>query len=275
MLKSLLKRFNDHRLIDLGAQCAYFLLLSIFPFLIFIISLLHFLPFTFTDVYQLLEETFVPADVLDVIQNQWNILKENHRTGLLSLGLIFTLWTASLALDSILRALNLSYHISENRGFLLARLVSIFLTVGMFLVIIVALSLQVIGAHIESTFNLNLLILELEILRWAVSSIVIFAVFLLLYLVGPNLRLTLKKVYIGAIFATIGWQLTSYAFHFYLTNFANYSATYGTIGTVIALMVWFHISSLIILIGGEINAILYEEMPSQRGKTKKGVKKGV
>lgn len=258
MLKSLFKRFNDHSLIDLGAQCAYFLLLSLFPFLIFIISLLTFLPFTFADVYRLLQNTYVPSDVLEIIQNQWNVLKENQSTGLLSLGLLFTLWTASLALNSILRSLNLAYHVSESRGLILARLISISLTVGMFIVVIAALILQVIGSQIRDNLPVDLIIFDVDILRWALSSIIIFSVFLILYFVGPNIRLKFKDVYIGALFATIGWQFTSFIFSMYVTNFADYSATYGTIGTVIALMIWFHISSLIILIGGEINAIIKE-----------------
>ncbi|WP_158282306.1 YihY/virulence factor BrkB family protein [Salipaludibacillus keqinensis] len=259
MLKLLVKRFNEHGLIDLGAQCAYFFLLSLFPFLIFVISLLSFSPFTFNDVYRLLQIAYVPPGVLDVIENQWEVLTNNQNTGILSLGLLFTLWTASLALNSILRALNLAYDVTERRGLVLARLISIGLTIGMFAVVIIALSLQVVGSFLKDYIAIDFFIFDADLFRWLLSTAIIFSVLLILYLVGPNTRLGIKEVYLGAIFATMGWQLTSFGFSIYLNRFADYSATYGTIGTVIALMIWFHLSSIIILIGGEINAILKEE----------------
>jgi len=253
-------RFKEHGLIDLAAQCAYFFLLSLFPFLLFIISLLTFLPFSFDDVYHLLQEAYVPEDVLQVIEGQWDLLTNQQSTGVLSFGLLFTLWTASLAMNSILRALNMAYNVTERRGMILARLISIALTIGMFAVIIVALSLQVLGSLMKDYLIVDLVIFDVDLLRWFLSSTIIFTVLLILYLVGPNTRLSFKEVYIGAIFATIGWQLTSYAFSIYLNHFADFSATYGTIGTVIALMIWFHFSSIIILLGGEINALLKEDV---------------
>ncbi|MCR6097922.1 YihY/virulence factor BrkB family protein [Salipaludibacillus agaradhaerens] len=259
MFKLLWTRFNQHNLIDLGAQCAYYFLLSLFPFLIFIISLLTFLPFTFQDVYRLLQEAYIPTGVLEVIENQWQVLERNQQTGALSLGIIFTLWTASLALNAIIRALNTAYHVSAERGMVMARLTSIILTISMFFVIIVALGVQIIGSQLQHYLEFDLGLFEIDVFRWLFTSAVTFLVFLILYLVGPNIRLHFREVYIGAIVATIGWQLTSYGFSIYLNTFANYSATYGTIGTVIALMVWFHLSSLILLLGGEVNAILKED----------------
>ncbi|QKS70092.1 YihY/virulence factor BrkB family protein [Paenalkalicoccus suaedae] len=258
MVKSLSKRFMQHNLIDLGAQCAYFFLLSIFPFLLFSVSLLSFLPFSFVDIYVLLA-TYVPAGVLQVIESQWNVITNNQRTGILSLGAFFTLWTASLALNSILRSLNLAYDVTEDRGFVVDRLIALGLTFGMFFIIIMALLFQVVGSAVRDFFNLNLILFNFDILRWLLSSSIIFIVFLILYYIGPNIRLRFKEIYVGAIFATIGWQAVSWLFSYYLTGFANFSATYGTIGTVIALMVWFHLTSLIILLGGEINAILKDK----------------
>ncbi|WP_100397931.1 YihY/virulence factor BrkB family protein [Bacillus sp. FJAT-44742] len=257
--RSLMKRFADHDLISLGAQCAYFLLLSLFPFLIFIVTLLTYLPFTFQDVYNLLEEDYVPPEVLGIVENQWEVLTAHQNTGLLSFSIIFTIWTASLALNSILRTLNLAYHVTERRGMIKARVVSISLTISMFLVVLTALVVQVIGSNLLEYIEIEPVILDYDVLRWLVSSVILFIVFSILYLVGPNTRLKIKEVYTGAIFATVGWQLTSLGFSYYLNNFANYTATYGSIGAVIALMVWFHLSSVIILFGGEINAARKED----------------
>ncbi|MBU9711700.1 YihY/virulence factor BrkB family protein [Evansella tamaricis] len=257
LLVSLINRFREHRLVELAAQCSYYLLLSIFPFLIFILTLLSFLPYTFDFDLELVQE-IVPGDILSVIENQWAHISARQNTSLLSISIIFTLWTASLALNTILRLLNRAYDVTEDRKMVKGRLLSILLTIGMFAVVLVALVFQVIGAALENLIPMDLNIFEFDLLRWVFSSMLLFLVFSLLYLTGPNLRLKISEIYIGAIFATIGWQLTSYFFSFYLNNFANYTATYGTIGAVIALMVWFHLSSIIILFGGEINAALKE-----------------
>ncbi|ADU28850.1 YihY/virulence factor BrkB family protein [Evansella cellulosilytica] len=255
---SLYLRFKEHRLIELAAQCSYYLLLSIFPFLIFILTLFSFLPLTLEFDINVIQDV-VPAEIFQFIEGQWTRITSQHNTGLLSFSIIFTIWTASLALNTILRLLNRAYHVTEERKMLKGRLISIFLTIGMFAVVLVALGLQVIGATLKDVLPFDFNIFKFNLLRWGISSLVLFIVFMLLYLVGPNIRLKLRDVYIGAIFATLGWLLTTSMFTFYLDNFANYTATYGTIGAVIALMVWFHLSSVIILLGGEINAELKEK----------------
>lgn len=254
---SIWKRFKEHRLIELAAQCAYYLLLSIFPFLIFIITLLAFIPFPIQFNINLLQD-IIPYEIFQFIEGQWTHIASQQNTGLLSISIIFTLWTASLAISTILRLLNRAYHVTESRHFIKGRLISILLTIGMFIVVLIALILQVIGGAIKNIVHFDFIVFDFNILRWSFSTIILFLVFSLLYFIGPNIRLKFREIYIGAIFATIGWQLISTLFSFYLNNFANYSTTYGTIGTVIALMVWFHLSSVIILLGGEINAHIKE-----------------
>lgn len=253
----IIKRFKEHRLIELAAQCAYYLLLSIFPFLIFIITLLAFIPISFEFDIQLLR-SMVPHEIYVFIEEQWVNITTKQNTSLLSISIIVTLWSASLALNTIIRLLNRAYHVTEARHFIKGRLISILLTISMFVVVIVALILQVVGGAIKDIITFDFMIYNFNLLRWIISSIILFIVFSLLYYIGPNIRLKFREIYLGAIFATFGWQLTSYLFSFYLNNFANYTATYGTIGTVIALMVWFHLSSIIILLGGEINAQIKE-----------------
>ncbi|GEL09078.1 YihY/virulence factor BrkB family protein [Salisediminibacterium halotolerans] len=251
-------RFKEHQLIYLGAQCAYFLLLSLFPFMIVMVSLLTFVPFTVEDFKMLLEDIYMPAGVTEVIEGQLESLAQDRNTGALSLGILFTLWTASLAINAILRSLNLSYVVTKRRGLILGRLISMGLTVGMFAVVVAALTLQVIGGLLTEWLDFDMWLMDAGLLRWILITLLTFGVFLALYLIGPETRLSFKNVYVGTIFATLGWQLTTLGFSAYLSNFADYSATYGAIGAAIVLMVWFHISALVILIGGEINAIKKE-----------------
>ena len=257
-LKEMFYRFTEHQLIFLGAQCAYFFLLSLFPFLIVMISLLTFVPFTIEDFRTLLEDLYLPEGVMAVIEDQLNSLVQNRNTGALSLGVIFTIWTASLAMNAILRSLNLSYEVTEERGIILGRIVSIGLTFGMFVVIIAALTVQIIGGYLTELIAFDFWLFDEDLLRWLLITAFTFIVFLILYLVGPGTRVSFREAYPGTLFATLGWQATSFGFSIYLNNIADFSAMYGAIGTAIVLMVWFHLSALIILLGGEINAIKKE-----------------
>ncbi|PRO65984.1 YihY/virulence factor BrkB family protein [Alkalicoccus urumqiensis] len=263
-MKELFRRFIEHDLVNLGAQTAYFLLLSIFPFLLFIVSLLAYLPFTITDVYLLLQNTYVPPGVLMVIEEEWNVVTENTQAGVLSIGAVFTLWTASLAVNSILESLNRAFQVTEARSLLLGRFVALLLTAGLFIIVIGALVLQVAGSHITDLLQMEAFLFDGHFLRWMLSSLMLFTVFLLVYWIGPSLRLRLRDILPGALAATIGWQVVSFLFSSVITRVADFSATYGTISTVIALMIWFHLISLIVLIGGEINAFLLERRVSRR-----------
>ncbi len=93
-------------------------------------------------------------------------------------------------------------------------------------------------------------------LRFLVSPLVLITIFIGVYYLAPNLKIKCTSAFPGAIFATLGWILISLAFSFYVSNFANYSATYGSIGGIIVLMVWFYLTGIILLVGGEINALM-------------------
>ncbi|MBB5173473.1 YihY/virulence factor BrkB family protein [Texcoconibacillus texcoconensis] len=259
-LQFLYRRFRDHRLIDLGAQCAYYLLLSLFPLLIFAVTLLSYLPFTFMELYTFLKTDYIPSEVLQVVEDQWTFITHQERTGALSFGVIFTLWTASLALNAILRSLNLAYHVTEERGVILSRFMSIGLTIVLLLVVLAAFLFQIIGDQWSKYFAVESIFYNSYIFRWLLTSLLLFAVFLILYLVGPNLKLRLGEVYIGALFTTIGWQIATFGFSVYLDHFNNFTATYGTLGAIIALIIWFHLTSVLLLLGGEINAMLKEDI---------------
>jgi membrane protein len=153
--------------------------------------------------------------------------------------------------------------VEETRSFIVARGMAILLTVAMVFVIVVALLLPVfgreIGLFIFSNFGFSEQFLTIwNTLRWLVSGMILFIVFTALYFVAPNKRLHIKDGLPGAFAATIGWIVASLAFSYYVGNFANYSATYGSIGGVIVLMIWLYLSGMIIILGGELNALLYK-----------------
>lgn len=261
-IKELFRRFGQHEIPALSAQLSYFLLLSLFPFLVFLITLVGYLPISQEDVFGLIDQ-FAPPQTLKLIDQNLGELLNNRNTGLLSFGIIGTLWSASNGINALIRSFNHAYDVGEDRSFLVARLIAIVLTIAMILVIAMALLLPVfgkaIGVFLFSFIGLSEDFLRIwNMLRWVISTLILLIVLTALYVIAPNNHINIKEVLVGATFATIGWQVVSLAFAFYIDNFMNYSATYGSLGGVIILMIWFYLSGMIIIIGGEINAMLKE-----------------
>lgn len=258
-LKLLWNQFEKHDATGLAAQCAYYFLLSLFPFLLFILSLLGYLPFSSDDVMGLIKE-YIPGAVAGWIEETLSNLLDVKRGGTLSFGLILALVSASAAMNAIVIAVNKAYGLPERKSFIHSRFLAVMLTLGMLIVIASALLLSVFGHWIGDWTLANISISSNLVdlwnnLRWIVNFVIVFVVFIGIYYIAPNTCLTCKSVLPGAIFAAVGWQLTSFGFSFYVNSFTNYSATYGSVGGIIVLMTWFYISALIIIIGGEINAI--------------------
>ncbi|KAB2331928.1 YihY/virulence factor BrkB family protein [Bacillus mesophilum] len=258
LIKNLWNRVHNDDVFGLAAQLAYFFLLSLFPLLLFLVTLVPYLPITLEDILSVVRD-YAPGDTMALIENNVNQLSEKNGK-LLSFGIIATIWSASNGINAVVRAFNKAYDVQESRSFLVSRGMAILLTFGMIIVFVVALLLPVFGRQIgEFLFNVfglsDFFLTVWNMLRWLVSPVILFIIFVGLYWFAPNKKLTCISVIPGAIFATLGWILTSLAFSYYVSSFGNYSATYGSIGAIIVLMVWFYLSGIIILIGGEINAI--------------------
>lgn len=259
-MKQLVRRIIDNRVPDLSAQVAFYFLLSLFPFLIFAMTLLGFYVST-EDVLRLLGQ-YVPADSMPLIEKNLRSVLEVDRGGLLSIGILATVWSSSSATNSLIRSLNQAYDVEEDRPFWKARGTAILLTIALIVVLLVALILPVFGKAISvflfSLFGLTEAFLSVwSVLRWLLSFFVIVSVLIFLYYFAPNKRLGMKEIFVGALFATISWQLVSLAFSFFVSQFGNYSATYGSLAGVIILMLWFYLTGMIMLVGGEINATLH------------------
>ncbi|MCM3226211.1 YihY/virulence factor BrkB family protein [Terribacillus saccharophilus] len=261
-LKQLGQRIGNDEVTGLSAQLAYFLLLSLFPFIIFLVSLIAFLPVSQQDIMNTLS-TFAPESTMDLLEENITGLVNERNGGLLSIGILATLWSASNGVNAIIRALNKAYDVNEDRSFIVARGVAVVLTIAMVLVIAVAFLLPIfgksIGIYIFSFFGLDDGFLTVwGALRWVISFVIFFIVLLALYVLAPSKKISIKESMVGAAFAAIGWMIASLLFSFYVDNFGNYSATYGSLGAVIVLMIWFYLSGIIIITGGEINAMLDE-----------------
>lgn len=260
-VKQLLKRITDNRVPDLAAQLAYYFMLALFPFLVFSLTLLGYYV-SAADVLALIGQ-YVPADAMPFIEKNVRSVLRVNRGALLPMGVIAAIWSASNATGALIRALNQAYAVKESRPFWQARLVAIALMFAVIGALLVALVFpvfgQAIGTLLFSAFGWSVTFLALwHVLRWGFSFIVLMGIFMCLYYFAPNTRLGMKETAAGALFATISWQLVSFTFSAFVSQFGNYSATYGSLAGVIILMVWFYLTGFIMLIGGEVSAALHD-----------------
>lgn len=260
--QELLVRTQRIDLTALGAQLAFFFLLALFPLLIFMVTLLPYINLPEEQLFDFLL-TYAPEEVYSLIESTLDEVLDSRKGGLLSIGFLATIWSASNGMNALIKSLNRSYDIEETRPFVIARGISVIFTLLLILLFIIALILPVFGKQIGSVL-FSYLGYEsgfLEVwgnIRWTIPPVMIFIVFMLLYWIAPNRKLYIKSVIPGAIFATLGWILVSYAFSLYVSSFANYSATYGSIGGIIVLMMWLYFSGIILMVGGQINAVMQE-----------------
>ncbi len=267
-------RFRDDDVPALGAQLTYYLILAFFPFLIFLVSMIGFLQLEGEEVIRGWISV-LPADTGSILTKSLNEVTDESSQTLVSVGMIATIWAASNGINAVIKGLNKAYDEEENRPYWKVRGVSILATLILAVVILLSLFMLIFGKVIgEYLFEWLSYPAGFEIiwglLKFAIPLLAMIAVFTLLYWVTPNRRLTIKEVIPGAIFTSVGWVVTSLLFSFYVNQFGNYTKTYGSLGGVIVLLIWLYLSSIIILLGGEINATLAF---SKDGKSKKDCKK--
>ena len=263
LFRLLWHRIAEDDLPGLSAQLAYYFLLSLFPLMIVVFTIIPYIPIPHQDLLGMIRE-FAPGDTMDLIEKTVGEAMEHQSGGLLSFGIIGTIWSASNGINAIVKAFNRAYNVKESRSFIVARGMSVLLTFGMIVVLVLAIVLPMFGREIglvlSSQFGYKNEFLHLwNTLSVAVSSLIIFLIFIGLYWIAPNVRLKCRTAIPGAAVAVIGWIASSYGLSYYIDHFSNYSITYGSIGAIIVLMIWFYISAFIIILGGEINAFYSEK----------------
>ena len=229
-VKELLTRIKKVDVTGLGSQLAFFFLLSLFPLLIFLFTLLPYLNLDEGQIFIMIRE-YAPVSVALLIEDTLDEILKNRNGGLLSIGALATVWSASKGMNALSKALNLSYFTKETRSFIFSRGMSIVFTLMLIGVLLIALILPIFGQQIGmlvfSYLGLEEGFLRLwNGLRWFIPPVLIFTVFSLVYWIVPDLKIRFISVVPGAIFATVGWIITSLGFAFYVGNYGSYSATY-------------------------------------------------
>ncbi|MBI3650870.1 MAG: YihY/virulence factor BrkB family protein [Acidobacteria bacterium] len=252
------KEAMQDKVLGSAAELAYYFLFALFPMLIFLTSLVGFMPDLQTNILRALA-TVLPSDALRLIANTLEDVTAKRSGGLLSFGIIGTLWSASSGVVSLMDSLNIAYDVREGRSFWKQRLISIALTVGLALLIIVGTTLIMFGDRFSAWLGAALGHGTTLKVLWNVVDYILGLLMLLLgveavYFFGPNLKQKWGWTSVGSVFAVLAIIIGSLLFSIYLRYAPSYSATYGSLGAVIVLMLWLYIFGLVILFGGEINA---------------------
>lgn len=269
--KALGAQFKEDNAPILAAAQAYYYLLAIVPLLILLLSILPYLQIDPQRAVDFIG-TILPGEVARTFEDNIVNVVSQPSGGLLTFGILGTLWSASNAMNAFIQATNQAYDVEETRSFIAKRGMAILLTLFMLTAVIIALVLPIFGGAIIDMINsfLNLpsqTEIIFQILRWVVSILVMSIVLACLYKFAPNKHFPFKEVLIGAVIATALWQLVSLGFSFYVANFGNYNATYGSLGGLIVLMLWFFLTGLILVVGAEINAILHKRKHGEKEPT--------
>jgi membrane protein len=254
------RAFTDAReddIFGLAAQLSYYFFLALFPAILFGLGIASFFPLgTLTDDIARVLAPFVSPQVVDLIQDQMRRIGEQDSGGILTFGAAAALWSSSAALTSIIDAVNRAYDLEETRPWWKTRLLAIGLTVVTAVLILLAFSVVLAGPMLASWFgNFDSTFLSIwGVMRWPLAFALVSTAVGLIYYFGPDADQDWVWVTPGALVATVLWLVASIAFKLYVASFTDYNASYGAIGGVIVLLLWFYLSSMAVLAGAELNA---------------------
>jgi membrane protein len=283
LLKRTARETSHDDCVGLAAQLAYYFFLALFPAILFLLSLASFFPLaSFIDDVVRALQPIAPADVLGFLEEQLKRLSNADSGGILTIGIVGALWSSSAALVAIIGSLNRAYDIEEGRPWWKVRLTAVGLTVALALLVLISFTLIVAGPTIAeglaSSFGLGAVFeWTWKILQWPIAFLLVSTAVGLVYYFAPDAEQDWAWVTPGAVLGTLLWVIASLAFKFYVSNFADYNASYGAVGGVIVLLLWFYISGLAILVGAEMNAEIEHAAPhgKEPGEKVPGQKKKI
>ncbi len=265
VLKVLVNKLVQFDIDVRAAAVAYNFTLAIFPSIIFMFSLIPYIPLEHLDdrIINLLSSV-MPQGIFKEAKNTIVEIVSKPQGGVLSLGFIFALYASTSGVMALMRAFNTADRTVERRSFLKARLIAIMINFLLTFVLVLAILVLIVGRlsvdflFSEGILNPNITFYTIQFLSYIVIFFVFFITISIIYYFAPMSHKRWKFVNVGSIAASILTILITNLFSYYLSNFASYNRLYGTIGTFIALMVWLYLVALILILGFEINASIQE-----------------
>jgi membrane protein len=253
--------------LNLAAQQAYYFFFALFPALLALLSLASFFPIENMkgEITAALGRV-APQEMMALISSQIDKIGGANAGGLLTVAFLFTLWSSSGAVLSLCSTLNAAYDITEGRPWWKVRLVALALTVGLAVFILASMTLVIGGPGLarkvaEMVGLGQAFVIAWNVLQWPVVFILIATAIAILYYYAPDAEQSWVWITPGSVLATLLWIIASLGVSYYVSNFGSYTETYGVIGGVMVLMLWFYASGIAILVGAELNAEIEHASP--------------
>ena len=254
----LVKDVMDDSVSAYSAQAAFFIIISAFPMIMLLLTMLKFLPY-FSGGVPLIRISFLPDDVNAFVQTMLQEIINNSTNMVISISAITAVWSSSTGIYSIMLGLTAAYSIKETRGYIRMRSLAILYTLVFLVMIIAALGVLVFGNSIyHALINYlpfaasNLTIISKGV-RWLLGFAVLVLFFVISYIAVPDRKSTVMEELPGALVSAVGWVGFSYLYAFYIEHFGNYANVYGSLTAVVLLMLWLYFCMFIMLVGAEVN----------------------
>jgi len=268
VLRRAISAFNEDEMSTYAAALAYRALFALFPFIIFLVSLLGFLGLP--ELFAWIEAqaaVLVPAEAMDPVLRVVGELR-TPQGGLLSFGIAVAIWSASVGVLALMDALNTAFDVKERRATWKRMLLSIVYTLCLAGLVIVAAAFMVLGPQVvgwgAGRLGLGDLFVTLWTwLRWPAAVVLLMLAVSLIYHAGPDARLPFRYVTPGAVLAVLVWIAASVGFGIYIARFADYNATYGSLGAIVILLFYFFLSAAVLLFGAEVNGVIEREAEAE------------
>lgn len=259
-IRSIINRYIEHDLSQLGGQVAFFAILSVLPFIIYINTLITSFNFTRDDIMNLLIPA-VPSYVADLVSTYVGYISTQNRSGILSVGIVTTIYSASKMIRSVEKSINRAYGIAERRGFIRSVIISMVFIVCIGIIILATLYFIVVGASIAHTifniFHLPMSILDkLKNFKWVVFVASLFFTVSALYYIMPYKKIKYRNTLPGTAFSIAAFGLLSEGYTLYIKYGLGHSSIYGSLGAVFLVFVWIYLVAVVLILGAEINSAL-------------------
>lgn len=243
-----------------AANASFFILLSIFPALMLILSLLQYTPLTQKDLLDAIN-SLVPSLMEPLINYIVTDLFASNSIALISISAITAIWSSSRGVYSLWTGLNGVYGLKDRRNYLFQRILCMFYTLLLFVALLITMILHVFGKSISrflasKPIPLFRLLLFFMDMRWLVVTLILTALFTVIFLVFPNRKLKIRQVLPGAVGSALGWVVFSSLFSFYVDKFSNYSRLYGSLSIIAVSMLWLYICICILFYGAVFNTYI-------------------
>jgi membrane protein len=269
------RRIDKDDVFGRAAQLSYYFVLALFPLLIFLSTLVGYFFAAEQGLYHSLIQYLgrvMPRSAFELLRGTLDELTRGTGGGKLTIGLVLTLWTASAGMEALIEGLNVAYAVAEARPRWRRRLLAIGLTIALGGLVAMALFLIVASNAVAHAVGRFFPVFERigrlsSVMQWSVGILLLLLALALVFRLAPNLgQPRWEGALPGAVVTVVCWIAASAGFRLYLSRFDSFNRTYGSLGAVVILLVWLYVSGAAILIGGELNSVIWQAVLHRRKK---------